>query len=380
MSNAATDLLCSAASAVREATGDDVGTALAVRLLELAAAADPAALVCDAGSPWNETVGHEALARAVALAESLLAPDEVASDPATLRVARAALRSAVVLAARQIDARRAAADEARLAEAASAAADHANYLTFLSHDLRGGLHGILLMIEVLKRDLAPPAFSPFPPVPYPVPPPTPPPHVAAQLEDLDVMRRGVLDTVSLMDRFIYAERFRRGLVKVRRDRVNLGSVGEQLQTQFAEPARERGLHLVVHAAGIVITDRALLNVIATNLLANAAQHASPGPLHLSLTALPEPAAPSLDLGDLQVPTPALPPAEHWRLEVSDPGPGLPPAVLASLESHPLPPRPASNARSGGVGLKLAKVSADALGACFQIRSSPTGTSIVVERG
>ena len=28
------------------------------------------------------------------------------------------------------------------------------YLSFLSHDLRGNLNGVLLMIEVLKRDLA----------------------------------------------------------------------------------------------------------------------------------------------------------------------------------------------------------------------------------
>ena len=28
------------------------------------------------------------------------------------------------------------------------------YLSFLSHDLRGGLNGVLLMVEVLKRELA----------------------------------------------------------------------------------------------------------------------------------------------------------------------------------------------------------------------------------
>jgi len=28
------------------------------------------------------------------------------------------------------------------------------YLSFLSHDLRGGLNGVFLMIEVLKRELA----------------------------------------------------------------------------------------------------------------------------------------------------------------------------------------------------------------------------------
>ncbi len=43
--------------------------------------------------------------------------------------------------------------EQQAKEVASAAEAQAKHLSFLSHDLRGSLNGILLMIEVLKREL-----------------------------------------------------------------------------------------------------------------------------------------------------------------------------------------------------------------------------------
>src|SRR5213082_3287067 len=77
------------------------------------------------------------------------------------------------------------------------------YLSFLSHDLRGGLNGVLLMIEVLRRDLAAE------------------PKFAESLEDLDVMRRSILETVQTMDRFLHAERFRKGKVQVKPSEIDL---------------------------------------------------------------------------------------------------------------------------------------------------------------
>src|SRR4029079_17672830 len=73
----------------------------------------------------------------------------------------------------------------------------AKFLSFLSHDLRGGLNGAVLMIEVLKRELA--GEEKF----------------AAAVEDLDVVRRSILDTVAMMERFLSAEKLRHGRMPVK---------------------------------------------------------------------------------------------------------------------------------------------------------------------
>src|SRR5256885_870021 len=66
----------------------------------------------------------------------------------------------------------------------AAAESQAKYLAFLSHDLRGGLNGVLLMIEVLRRDLE--AAGQF----------------SQSLEDLETMKHSILDTVATMERFL----------------------------------------------------------------------------------------------------------------------------------------------------------------------------------
>src|SRR5258708_36457609 len=55
------------------------------------------------------------------------------------------------------------------------------YLSFLSHDLRGGLNGVFLMIEVLKRELQSEE------------------RLKETVADLDAMRRSLLETVGTMD-------------------------------------------------------------------------------------------------------------------------------------------------------------------------------------
>jgi signal transduction histidine kinase len=77
------------------------------------------------------------------------------------------------------------------------------YLSFLSHDLRGGLNGVCLMIEVLKRELAREE------------------RFKESVDDLDMMRRSIFETIATMDRFLHAERFRKGKVQVRPSKVNL---------------------------------------------------------------------------------------------------------------------------------------------------------------
>jgi signal transduction histidine kinase len=88
-------------------------------------------------------------------------------------------------------------------------------MSFLSHDLRGGLNGVLLMIEVLRRDLSQQA------------------QFASSVEDLDLMRRSILETVGTMDRFLHAERFRQGKVQVRPAPIDLAALAQEVTGQFA---------------------------------------------------------------------------------------------------------------------------------------------------
>jgi signal transduction histidine kinase len=97
------------------------------------------------------------------------------------------------------------------------------YLSFLSHDLRGGLNGVFLMIEVLRRELVKE------------------PKFAECLDDLEMMRRSISDTIGTMDRFLHAERFRKGKVQVRPSRLDLRHVVAEVATQFTYQVRDKGL-------------------------------------------------------------------------------------------------------------------------------------------
>ncbi|HET6249475.1 MAG TPA: HAMP domain-containing sensor histidine kinase, partial [Tepidisphaeraceae bacterium] len=134
------------------------------------------------------------------------------------------------------------------------------YLSFLSHDLRGGLNGVFLMIEVLKRELAGET------------------RLAETIDDLDVMRRSLLETVATMDRFLHAERFRKGKIQVRPARVNLRSLMQEIAAHFTYQARDKKLKLVVDVPQdlSIISDKELLTLVFQNLLSNALKYSGTG--------------------------------------------------------------------------------------------------------
>jgi signal transduction histidine kinase len=134
------------------------------------------------------------------------------------------------------------------------------YLSFLSHDLRGGLNGVFLMIEVLKRELANE------------------PRLADTVEDLDVMRRSLLETVGTMDRFLHAERFRKGKVQIRPAKVNLGNMLKEAAGHFSYQAKEKSIKVNVDVPGdcTVVSDRELLTLIFQNVLSNALKYTGDG--------------------------------------------------------------------------------------------------------
>lgn len=197
------------------------------------------------------------------------------------------------------------------------------YLSFLSHDLRGGLNGVLLMIEVLRRDLAKE------------------PRFVESLGDLDVMRRSILETVGTMDRFLHAERFRKGKVQVRPAALDLKRVVGEVITHFGYLARDKQIKLSQEVQdGVAVTsDRELLTVVLQNLVGNAVKYAGRGEVRIKVGS---------ENGE-----------GRCRISVSDEGPGIAQEKLAELfasftrgETHGQP--------GSGLGLSIARQAAELL--------------------
>lgn len=206
------------------------------------------------------------------------------------------------------------------------------YLSFLSHDLRGGLNGIFLMIEVLKRELQGHA------------------QFAETMQDLDLMRRSLLETVATMDRFLHAERFRKGKVQVRPGPVNLQHLLGEISAQFAYQAKDKGIDLRVDvpAPAKMTSDRELLSLIFQNLVSNAVKYTPKGTVHIGAKLVPE---------------------NGWQVEVIDQGPGIAQEKLAELfESFT---RGDTHGQPGvGLGLTIAQQAAQLLGAKLWAESAP----------
>ena len=199
------------------------------------------------------------------------------------------------------------------------------YLSFLSHDLRGGLNGVLLMIEVLKRDLQDE------------------PKFARSLDDLDAMRRQILETVGTMDRFLHAERFRKGKVQVQAGEVNLRRLVDEIAAQFAYHAKDKRLEIRGEVAdGLrVVSDRELITMILQNLVGNAIKYSRRGEVRITAT--------------------SDGPGKAARVSVTDHGPGIAPEKLTQM-FQPFN-RGETHGQSGtGLGLSIARQAADLLGA------------------
>src|SRR5207249_9752806 len=113
---------------------------------------------------------------------------------------------------------------------------------FLSHDIRGNLNAALLLAEVLRRELAREQ------------------RFQEMVNDLDLMRRSMLETVSTMDRFLAAEQLRQGKMPVKPASVDLHALLENVGKTFAYEAKDRDVQLVVESAkhANIVSDHDLL--------------------------------------------------------------------------------------------------------------------------
>jgi signal transduction histidine kinase len=216
------------------------------------------------------------------------------------------------------------------------------YLSFLSHDLRGGLNGVCLMIEVLKRELAQEE------------------RFKESAEDLDMMRKSIFETIGTMDRFLHAERFRKGKVQVRPMRVNLKHLLMDVSAQLAYQARDKGVDLTLDAPveSTLISDKELLLMILQNVTSNAIKYGARAPVRLAAV-----------------------PAAHgtWVISVSDQGPGIPPEKMAALFSPYTRGDDTQGQPGVGLGLNIARQAAELLGAKLWAESDgKQGTTFHVE--
>lgn len=226
---------------------------------------------------------------------------------------------------------------------AAATEAQSKYLSFLSHDLRGGLNGIFLMIEVLRRELAGQ------------------PQLAEILQDLDSMRRSILETVGTMDRFLHAEKFRKGKVQVKPGPVNLSSLLGEIGSQFSYQAKDKQIELKVDAPnGVQVTsDRELLSLVLQNLVSNAVKY-TPGKGAVRVAASPDGAG------------------KGWRVEVADQGPGIPPDRLSELFDS-FTRGPTHGQPGVGLGLAIAQQAAQLLGARLWVESQPgSGSTFYID--
>ena len=241
----------------------------------------------------------------------------------------------------------------------------AKYLAFLSHDLRGNLNGAMLMIEVLRRDLRGDD------------------RYAESVGDLDAMRQSMLGLVGTMDRFLQAERLRNGRVEVSHCRIDLR---EFLRDQCRQIERQhsdgRGrlaaglpVELDVRADLTVVSDREILGLIVQNLLGNCVKHGAGRPVSVSV----------VDRGDSDPPAPEAAYAgtggdgrRAVRIEVCDRGPGMSRDLVDRL-FEPFTRGRNAAVPGTGLGLFIAKQSADLLRAGLHVKSAPgRGTRFLID--
>jgi signal transduction histidine kinase len=202
----------------------------------------------------------------------------------------------------------------------------ARYMSFLSHDLRGSLNGLVLMVEVLKREIEGKAAS-----------------TDEVLADLAMMKRALVDTVATMERHVLADRLRRGVLELKYQPVKLAEVVEEAISKAYPAARVRpNLQINVPAEAEVNGDRDLIKAAVVELVDNLARHC--GQCHAKIAARKFGGA--------------------WMIEVCDDGPGIPAERLEQF----LDPLKRGQLKERGLGLNLVQLIAQALGGRLEART------------
>ena len=207
------------------------------------------------------------------------------------------------------------------------------YLSFLSHDLRNHLNHAMLHLQLLAARLAKA------------------PEYAKSVEDIESIKRAILQTTSGMDQLLQAEQLRQECAEVNVQRVDLKHLLSEIANQSRHEARSKGLKLDVDVPEGAQTnsDEALLTLVLQNLLGNAVKYSSTGTIRITARDRAE----GKNSG--------------WILSISDEGPGIASENLTSLfdafkrgETHGKP--------GVGLGLTIAAQAARLLGGELTVES------------
>jgi signal transduction histidine kinase len=183
-------------------------------------------------------------------------------------------------------------------------------MSFLSHDLRGSLNGIMLMLEVLRREFIAKGESP------------------EAVGDILLMRRSITDAVAMMERHVQADRLRRGRITPRNVPMDLKPVVDQVLSDLSAAASEKHLTIetVIPEGAMAQGDTDLVRQALHNLVDNAIRH-----------------------GGGAVRVEAMREGDEWMILVSDRGPGMENERLRQW----LDPVRRMEMKERGVGLQIA---------------------------
>ena len=207
------------------------------------------------------------------------------------------------------------------------------YLSFLSHDLRNHLNHAMLHLQLLAARLAKA------------------PEYAKSVEDIESIKRAILQTTSGMDQLLQAEQLRQESAEVNVQRIDLKHLLSEIANQSGHDAQSKGLKLDVDVPEDAQTnsDEALLTLVLQNLLGNAVKYSSSGTIRIMARNGMEGKS------------------TGWVLSISDEGPGIAPENLSNLfdafkrgETHGQP--------GVGLGLTIAAQAARLLGGELAVES------------
>jgi signal transduction histidine kinase len=166
------------------------------------------------------------------------------------------------------------------------------------------------------------------------------------------MRRLMLDTVATMDRFLNAEKLRRGKMPVKVATFPVAALLHEVVRSFAYQSKERQIEMCVQAdANLEITsDRELLMIVVHNLVSNAVKYTERNGVEVRATASPEPGF-------------------ACRISVIDGGPGIAEEAMATLFA-PFTRGETYGQKGVGLGLWMARQAAELIGAKLWAESKP----------
>ena len=207
------------------------------------------------------------------------------------------------------------------------------YLSFLSHDLRNHLNRAVLHLELLTLRLAQA------------------PEYSSNVENIQSIKRAILQTTAGMDRLLQAEQLRRGSIQLDVHPVNLNFLLSEVTRQLSDEAKSKGLELSMDVPGDARPkgDEGLLTLVLQNLLDNAVKYSSRGTVTIT----------ARNMSDSK--------NGAWVLSISDQGPGIAPKQLRHVfdafrrgDTYGTP--------GVGLGLSIASQAAKLLGGRIEIES------------